>query len=175
MKSNNNNIIDVIENVKILKNKKKFEEALEILDELYKLHSNSEEIKNILIETLFDYGGYLNDEYTLEYNKAKKIFKRITVLDPNNYRAHYNLGISYFNLNRMERAQNSFEIALKIKPDYKYCLYNIGLIYEEAEMYEQALSYYEKTLDIDPDFSYALAAQAQIKKKLDQLKRMKIN
>jgi len=170
-----NNIKDLIEKAKILKNQEKYEEALEILDELYKIKSNSEEVKNILIETLFDYGGYLNDDYTQAYDKAKQIFKRITDLSPDNYRAHYNLGIAYFNLDQMERAKDSFETALRIKPDYKYCLYNLGLIYEEMELYEESLVYYEKALEIDPNFSYALAAQSQIRRKLDLIKRIKIN
>ena len=75
----------------------------------------------------------------------------------------------------MEEAKTTFETALKIKPDYKYCLYNIGLIYEEAESYEEALAYYEKALDIDPNFTYALTAQSQIRQKLFELKRLKID
>ena len=174
MKNSNNSTVP-IEKAKRLKNQEKFEEALVILDVLYKNNPNSEEIKNLLIETLFDYGGYLNDYYTQEYEKAKQIFKRITNLSSNNYRAHYNLGIAYYNLTEMENAKNSFETALKIKPDYKYCFYNLGLIYEAIEKYEEALKNYEKALKIDPDFTYALAAQSQIRRKLDELKRMRIN
>lgn len=172
---NSNNTKQLFEEAKILKIQEKYEEALEILEHLYENNPHSEEIKNTLVNTLFDYGGYLNDYYTLEFKKAKKIFKRIVNLNPDNYRAHYNLGIAYFNLYQMEKAKICFETALKIKPDYKYCLYNLGLIYEEMEMYEKALSYYEKALQIDPDFSYALAAQSQIRKKLDDLRRMKVN
>lgn len=170
-----NNTKDIIEKAKILKNQEKFDEALEILDELYKINPNSEEVKKFLIETLFDYGGYLNDVYTQGYDKARQLFKRITDLSPNNYRAHYNLGIAYFNLCQIERAKVSFETALKIKPDYKYSLYNLGLIYEEMELYEEALIYYGKALEIDPNFSYALAAQSQIRQKLDQIKRIRID
>ena len=170
---NSNNSTDPIEQAKVLKNQENFEEALEILDELYKNNPYSEEIKNLLIETLFDYGGYLNDYYTQEYEKATQIFKRITNLSSNNYRAHYNLGIAYYNLGEMENAKNSFETALKIKPDYKYCFYNLGLIYEAIGNYEEALKNYEHALEIDKDFVYARVAQAQIRQKLDELKRMK--
>lgn len=168
-----NNIADRLEKAKILKNQDKFEEALEILDELHNQNPDSEEIKKLLIDTLFNYGGYLNDVYTLEFEKAKQLFERITDLSPNNYRALYNLGIAHYNLGQMEYAKNSFEIALKIKPDYKYCLYNLGLIHEEMEKYEEALNYYEQALEIDPNFNYALVAQSQIRQKLDELKRMK--
>ncbi|MFX1302152.1 MAG: tetratricopeptide repeat protein [Promethearchaeota archaeon] len=173
MKSSNN-ATDLIKKAKTLKKQENFEEALEILDQLYEKFPNSEEIKNILIETLFDYGGYLNDYYTQKYQKALKIFKRITDLSSNNYRAHYNLGIAYYNLGEMENAKNSLETALKIKPDYKYCFYNLGLIYEAIENYEEALKNYEHALEIDPNFTYALVAQSQIRQKLNELKRMRI-
>ncbi|MFX1568232.1 MAG: tetratricopeptide repeat protein [Promethearchaeota archaeon] len=171
----NYNIKQIIEKVKSLKKQENFEEALEILDELYKNNPDSEEVKNNLIDLLFDYGGYLNDFYTVEYEKAQKLFMRITEMSPNHYRAHYNLGIAFFNLKQLKKAKNSFETALKIKPDYKYCFYNLGLIYEEKESYEEALAYYEKALDIDPNFTYALAAQSQIRQKLDELKRLNLN
>jgi tetratricopeptide (TPR) repeat protein len=172
---NSDNTKQLLNEAKILKNQEKYKEALEILEKLFENSPTSEEIRNTLIDTLFLYGGYLNDFYTLEYEKAKLYFGRIIELSPENYRAHYNLGIAYFNLGQMEKAKKSFETSLNIKPDYKYCLYNLGLIYEEMDKYEEALIYYEKALEIDPNFSYALAAQSQIRQKLDDLKRMKIN
>ncbi len=169
---NSNDAKDLIEKAKSLKNQEKFQEALEILDELYNIYPNSKEVKNILIKTLFDYGGYLNDYYTSGYEKAKQLFKRITKLSPNDYRAYYNLGIACFNLGQLERAMSLFGKALEIKPDYKYCLYNLGLVYEEMEKYEKALKYYEQALEIDPNFTYALTARSEVRRKLDRLKQM---
>ncbi|MCK4780662.1 MAG: tetratricopeptide repeat protein [Candidatus Lokiarchaeota archaeon] len=160
----------LLEEVRRLKSQEKYEEALKILEDLHENYPNSEEIKKILIDTLFDYGGYLNDYYTMEFEKAKQSFERITILSPKNYRAHYNLGIAYFNLGQMDNAKNSFEKALTIKPDYKYCLYNLGLIYEDLEQYEEALNYYEQALEIDSNFTYAITARSQVRQKLDDLK-----
>jgi tetratricopeptide (TPR) repeat protein len=162
-------ITDLIQKAENLKNQEKYEEALEILEILFK-NTESKHIKKLLIETLFDYGGYLNDYYILEYEKATKIFDKIIKLSPNNYRAHYNLGIAYFNLGQIENAKKSFNSALKIKPDYKYCLYNLGLIYEDSKNYEEALKYYDQAIEIDPNFTYALAARSQIRQILDNLK-----
>lgn len=168
---NQNNILTQLENAKELSLQQKFEEALKILDKLYTEKPNSELIKKSLINTLFDYGGYLNDYYTLEFEKARQLFERITKISPNNYRSHYNLGIAYFNLGQLELAENSFNTALRIKPDYKYCYYNMGLLYEERENYKEALKYYEKALKFDPNFTYALTARNQIRKILDALRR----
>ncbi|MFX0037145.1 MAG: tetratricopeptide repeat protein [Candidatus Hermodarchaeota archaeon] len=165
-----NDISDLIEKARTFKKQNKFDEALRILNEIYTSKPNSEEIKTILIETLFDYGGYLNDYYTLEYEKAKEVFERIINLSPNNYRAHYNLGLAFFNLSKFQNAENSFKKALSIKPDYKYCFYNLGLIYETKEKYKKALQYYEKALKIDPNFIYALTARSEMRKRLDEIK-----
>lgn len=168
--NNSNNITNLLEKAKLLKSSNRYEEALKILEDLYDQYPSSEEIKTTLINTLFDYGGYLNDYYTLEYEKARQIFERITILSPKNYRAYYNLGIAYYNLGQTDNAKNSFETALRIKPDYKYCLYNLGLIYEDLEQYQEALRYYEQALEIDSNFTYALTARAQVRQILDDLK-----
>ncbi len=71
---NTGNIEMLLEKARLLKNQENFEAALEILDKLYKKYPNSEEVKKSLTETLFAYGGFLNDDYTLEYEKAKLMF-----------------------------------------------------------------------------------------------------
>ncbi|MHA1931790.1 MAG: tetratricopeptide repeat protein [Promethearchaeota archaeon] len=145
-------IEELIRKAKKLTKQEEFKEALEILEMLYKNNPQSEEVKISLIETLFTYGGYLNDEYTLQYDEAEKIFKRIIQIEPNNYRAHYNLGIANFNLENIEQAKQCYEEAIRIKPDYKHCFYNMGLIYEGEGNLQEALKYYEKALEIDPRF-----------------------
>ncbi|MHA1987187.1 MAG: tetratricopeptide repeat protein [Promethearchaeota archaeon] len=165
-----NNIEELLEKAMNLVNQEKFTEALEILESLYKSNPNSEEVKNNLIETLFTYGGYLNDEYTLQYQEAKEVFKKIIQIAPNNHRAHYNLGIANFNLEHIEQAKQCYEKALKIKPDYKHCFYNMGLIYEGEGNLQEALNYYEKALGIDPHFIYAVNARNQILTNLERLK-----
>ena len=166
-------INELIKKAKLLKDSEYYEESLRILEELYKENPNSSDIKKLLIDTLFAYGGYLNDFYTLKYEKAKEMFERILILDPDNYRVHYNLGIALFNLGEMKKAKQSLTRALKIKPDYKYCFYNLGLIYEETGKYRKALNYYEKALKGDPKFAYALTARSQVREKLDDLKQEK--
>lgn len=162
---------EILEKAKKLVDNEDFKEGIEILEDLFK-KSPEIEIKKNLIDALFAYGGYLNDYYVLEYEKAIKNFKRIIELDPHNYRAHYNLGIAYFNLELFEEALNACEIAIAIKPDYKHCHYNIGLIYEERENLEKAIEAHQKALKIDPDFVYAKQALMAIRQKLDNLNKI---
>ena len=175
MKNLTDDIEGLLEKAKKFANQEKFKEALEILENLYKNNVNSEEVKKNIIETLFTYGGYLNDEYTLQYHEAKEMFKRIIQIDPNNYRAHYNLGIANFNLENIEQAKQCYEKAIKIKPDYKHCFYNMGLIYEEEGNLQEALKYYNKALEIDSHFIYAINARNQILTNLESLKEENTN
>lgn len=164
-------IKDLIKTAIDLRSQGNFEEALEILEDLYKNNSNSKQVKECLMETLLNYGGYLNDDFILEYEKARDIFQRIIEIDSTNYRAYYNLGIANFNLFKIKEAKECYEEAIKIKPDYKHCLYNIGLIYENEGDFQEALKYYEKALEIDPKFPYASNARNQILTNLEELKR----
>ena len=158
--------VKLIEKAKVLVKNEEFEKAIKILEDFYQEQSDAY-IKNNLIDALFAYGGYLNDYYVLEYEKSIKYFKRIIEIDPNNYRAHYNLGIAYFNLNRFDEALNSYKIAILIKPDYKHIYYNIGLLHEETENLEEAMKAYEKALEIDPDYIYAMHALKAVRLNLD--------
>jgi len=156
----------LIEKAKVLVKNEEFEKAIKILEDLYQQQSDVD-IKNNLIDALFAYGGYLNDYYVLEYDESINFFKRIIELDSENYRAYYNLGIAYFNLNRFEEALNSYKIALSIKPDHKHVYYNIGLLHEKTENLENAIEAYEKALKIDPNYIYAMHSLKVVRLNLD--------
>ena len=157
---------NLIEKAKSLVKTEDFEGAIKILEDLYQQQPDFD-VKNNLIDALFAYGGYLNDYYVLEYDESINFFKRIIELDSENYRAHYNLGIAYFNLNRFEEALNAYKIALSIKPDHKHVYYNIGLLHEKNENLENAIKAYEKALEIDPNYIYAMHSLKAVRLNLD--------
>ena len=162
----------LIEEARILLKNENFERAIEILEDLYMKHPELE-IEKKLITALYAFGGYLNDEYVLEYEKSIKYFTRIININPNDYRAYYNLGLAYFNLNRFKEALENYRIAISIKPDYKHCYYNIGLIYEANENFMKAAEAYEKALGIDPNFIYAMHALKEVRMKLNDFEPLK--
>lgn len=167
------NKINSIKKAKELKNEGKYEESIKMLRRLYKDkisekdQEEAKEVKEILIEVLFEYGHHLTDEWVLEYDKARKTFKEITDLAPQNYRAFYNLGICLFYMQKYEEALINFNKALRIKPDYKFCHYNIGLLYEDTNQFKKALKAYTRALKIDPDFSYAKQAKRKIERAIE--------
>ena len=167
------NVKDLIRKAEEFTKQEKFEEAIKILEILFSNHPKSSHIRKNLVDSLFAYGGYLNDEFTLQYKKAQEIFKKIIKIDPANYRAHYNLGIAHFNLENMKQAKECYEEAIKIKPDYKHCFYNLGLIFEQEGNFPEALKYYERALEIDSNFPYANNARNHILSNLDELNKSK--
>ncbi len=149
-----------------LKNHQDFEKSLDILENLYKEHPESQEIKENLVDVLFSFGFNLNDELCQKYEEAIKYFLRILEIDKKNYRAYYNLGIAYFNLDMKNEALRAYDESLKIKPDYEHVYYNKGLIYELMEKNDIALSLYKKALEINPKFIYAAQAQEDLKRRI---------
>ena len=162
---------EIIEEAKKLEKDYKFKDALNLLEELYKKEPDSKEVKSSLLDTLLSYGGYLNDEFVAEHEKAISCFEKMIEIEPRNYRAFYNLGITHFNLGNLEKALESYNEALEIKPDYIYCYYYIGYLYENVGDLEKAIDFYDKALEIDRSFIYALNARETVRKQIDDLKR----
>ena len=138
-----------------LRKSKNYVKAIDLLENAYKEDKSSNQLKTSLINLLFEFGSHQNDELVANYDDAVLIFKRITEIEPKNYRAHYNLGIAFQNLNQLDKALEAFQTAITIKPDYYFCYYNIGLVFEEKKDLIKAIGYYEKALKIEPNFRYA--------------------
>ena len=162
---------DKIEKALALKREEKFEESLQILNELLSNEPTSTAVKNALIEVLLEYGAYLNDDWVEDFQGAADCFTRIIELDAKNYRAWYNLGISYFRLKQTKKSLEAYEQALKIRPDYEYIYYNIGLLYEILKGdFESAIKNYEQALRLNEKFTYAIQALRDVRKKFEHMK-----
>jgi tetratricopeptide (TPR) repeat protein len=166
-----NDMQDKIEQALELKKEEKFEEALQILNELLSNEPTSTAVKKALMEVLLEYGAYLNDEWVEDFQGAADCFTKIVELDAENYRAWYNLGISYFHLKQTKKSLEAYRQALKIRPDYEYIYYNIGLLYEILKGdFESAIKYYEEALRINENFTYALQALRDVRQKVEYMK-----
>ena len=146
-----------------LRKSKNYVKAIDLLENAYKETKSSNQLKSLLINLLFELGSQQNDELVANYDDAVLIFKRITEIEPKNYRAHYNLGIAFQNLNQFDKALNAFQTAITIKPDYYFCYYNMGLVFEEKKDLIKAIEYYEKALNIEPNFRYAKQAISELR------------
>jgi len=70
--------------------------------------------------------------------------------------AHYKLGISYFNENKIQLAYVEFQKALELDPNDKEALNAIGIIHLlKFEDFPKAADFFRKAIIIDPKFSEA--------------------
>jgi len=134
-----------------------------------KKNAKNPNAKNHLINCLFKYGLYLDDDFTPDYEKAAHCYEEIIELDKNNVKAWYNLGIIHFKQKKYEKAIEYYNNALKINPKDKYVLYNMGFLYEEIKDYGLSLSYYNQSLKIDSSFSYAIQGKRESERMLKEL------
>ena len=153
----------ILKKVDELRKSKNYIQAVDLLENAYKKEKSSNQLKTSLVELLFEFGNQQNDELVANYNDAVIIFKRITEIEPKNYRAHYNLGIAFQNLTQLDKALEAFQTAIDLKPDYYFCYYNIGLVLEDKKDLGKAIEYYEKALKIEPNFRYAKQAISELR------------
>ncbi len=64
-------------------------------------------------------------------------------LDPNNPQQYISLGGIYFQLKQWDNAQNQFQIAIALKPDYANSHYNLGHTLEQKGDLQNALAQYQ--------------------------------
>jgi len=69
--------------------------------------------------------------------------------------AHYQLGLSYFNENKIQMAYVEFQKALEMNPDNKEVLNALGIVYLALDDLQKARDSFLKALTKDPNFSEA--------------------
>ena len=162
-----NNLEGELQKVDTLLEHQDYKKALEILEEIHQENKKSDIVEQKLIKALFSYAFYLTDEIVARDEEAVELFHKILDIEPQNYKALYNLGITYDNLNRPKKALEYLKKALEVNPNHKYSYYNIGLIYENQDEPEKALNFYNRALKIDPNFLYARHARNAVRNIID--------
>lgn len=70
--------------------------------------------------------------------------------------AHYKIGLSYYNENKIQKAYIEFQKALEINPKDKEVINAIGILHLlQFEDFNKAIEYFKKALKVDPNFSEA--------------------
>ena len=63
---------------------------------------------------------------------------------------HYNLGVSYYNIGKMEDAIYHFEEAFILKPDDEEAVYGMARALEDAKFYRKARKYFRAGKELNP-------------------------
>lgn len=138
--------INIDEINSLLKEKKVYKAREEILT-LLKTFNDDYKLLNLLAYTY---------ESKSDYNRASRIYKKLSVVFPNNAHIYYKQGLALKKLIKMEEALNSFLHSLSIRQGDISTLNQIGLIYIYLDRADEAVKYYEKALAIDPNSTQTL-------------------
>ena len=76
--------------------------------------------------------------------------------NPNNWLAHYNLGVTLAQLGKLQEAVGQYEQVLRIEPHRAETHHNLGLALKQMGKAREAAEHYEEALRIKPDYSQAL-------------------
>ncbi|MDP8215711.1 MAG: tetratricopeptide repeat protein [Candidatus Kaelpia imicola] len=106
----------------------------------------------IFITGMLIYYGFSTLERNKEWGTPEDFYKNEIEHTPSNYKAHYNLGIIYFNEGRYLDAEEEFKKTITIFPELHLAYYGLALTAEERGDMDEAISCYCKSLDIAPEF-----------------------
>jgi tetratricopeptide (TPR) repeat protein len=96
--------------------------------------------------------GCLTIERNKVYYSRLALWTDTVAKQPDNARAHNDLGNAYLALGRLPEATTEFQAALRIYPDYMDAHYNLGgILAKTPAQWPEAISHLEAALQIDPD------------------------
>lgn len=114
------------------------------------------------LEPIYGQGMFWQNQE--KYEEAKKVYKRIILLDANYPKAYYNLGWILLQQDSTEKALRQFDLAVQVQPDYADAFFNRGLCQEILGRKKEAIADYEQALTFIPDAPYVKDALKRIKK-----------
>jgi len=101
------------------------------------------------------------------WEMAVKAFNAITDVNQGDSMDYYYLGLSYFNLDKLDHAKFSFEKAVHLRQDFADVYYWLGQIEKERKQWKEAKEYFKKALDILPNHLECLKAVLELDEKVN--------
>ncbi len=126
------------------------------LPQVEKYFDNALRVDPNNIEALHAKAYYLSNKKS-DLAGAIELYKKINTVDPQYVDGYYNIGLLYLDMDSIDRAYQSFDIAVKYAPQYPDAYYHRGVAAEMKGDKAQALSDYKNVLNFDPDFASAKA------------------
>jgi tetratricopeptide (TPR) repeat protein len=99
--------------------------------------------------------GYTMFIYRLGHAETKERWEQRLRLNPNDARAHYNLGIVMEQDGEPGSAITHYEQALRIEPNFAMAHYNLAAALQGAGKIAEAIEHYRQVLRFEPDFAEA--------------------
>lgn len=91
------------------------------------------------------------DQFKLgQYDSAERIFKGLTVIDPDNYYYHQMLGATFQRKEKHPEAVVEYSVACDLNPKDVVSLTNRGEVYFKLGIYELANADFDQAIGLDP-------------------------
>ncbi|HNB80751.1 MAG TPA: tetratricopeptide repeat protein [Chitinophagaceae bacterium] len=110
------------------------------------------------------YGAAMFWQNQEKFDEAKKVFRRIILINPQYEKSYYNTGWMLLQEDSVEKALRHFAMAIQVKQDYTEAWYNRGLCYEILGKADSARNDYQQALVFYPEFIPAQKSLQRIKK-----------
>jgi tetratricopeptide (TPR) repeat protein len=82
-------------------------------------------------------------------------YRRVLDLEPQNYKAHNNLGSIYLASNDLVLAEHEYLLAIELNPSLFSLYYNLASVYIKSNDRDRALAALDKALELNPNFTQA--------------------
>ncbi|MDA9798046.1 tetratricopeptide repeat protein, partial [Luminiphilus sp.] len=91
-----------------------------------------------------------------EFESALRYLEKALENEPNLAGAHYNLGITFQELGRLDEAEASYTKAIALKPDFAEAYSTLGNTHKELGRLDEAEASYNQAIALKPDYADAL-------------------
>jgi Flp pilus assembly protein TadD len=98
---------------------------------------------------LFDFAVAFSEKK--QYDQAVPAWEKALALDPNDPRAHDNLGVALAERGRLDEAIAEYRKSLELNSDSSHTHNNLGTALAEKGMLEEACQHFEKAVELNPD------------------------
>ena len=137
---------EALDNLLRLHNEGKFQDAVNLGEQLIKQFPNDPNIPNILGQAHF----HLN-----QLEEAIGYYNSTIQLIPNHAETHYRLGVALDKAGRCNDAIKSFNAAIELQPNYPEAFNGLGISHYQKGNYEEAIVNYNKAVELKPYYAGA--------------------
>jgi Flp pilus assembly protein TadD len=106
---------------------------------------------------------------TGKISESLKANQKIVEITPKDSVAHYNLGNTYKDLAKFEKAEVSYKQAITLKSNFAEANYNLGIVLKELDKFEEAEKHYKQAIKLKPNFADAYNNLGTIFERLGKL------
>jgi len=99
---------------------------------------------------------------TCRMQQALDVHQKVVKLVPQDFEAHYDLGLALQELGRFQESELSLRRAVELNPDFVEGYYYLGIVLRALDRLDEAEENYRKSLELKPDLSEAIMNIGQL-------------